>query len=133
MNLLKKVKWIDLPSKRDERGVLTSIEGENDIPFAIKRIFYMHHIITDRGGHAHLETEQIVIAISGSFKLQLSDGIMWETYKMNRATKGLYIPKMVFIKIQDFSADAVCLVLASTHYDINKSIRNWEEYLRICK
>jgi len=130
---LKYVKWIDLPSKTDPRGTLTSIESELDIPISIKRIFYMHHIVSHRGGHAHIDTDQVVIAPSGSFKMELCDGMVSKTYEMNNAARGLFIPRMIFIRIYDFSDNAVCMVLANTHYDISKSIRNWEEYLKFIK
>lgn len=124
------VRPIEFPSIFDNRGALTAIENGKDIPFSLKRIFYMHHVVAERGGHAHRETDQVVVAISGSFKLELSDGLTQKTYEMNDASKGLYVPRMIFIKIQDISPDAVCLVLASTHYDIKKSIRSWDEYLK---
>jgi hypothetical protein len=130
MSVLNDVRWIDLPSSVDPRGVLTSIEGELDIPFEIRRVFYMHHVITDRGGHAHADTEQVVIAAAGCFKMDLSDGTHTQTYTLNDPTRGVYTPRMVFIKLYDFSPGAVCLVLASTHYDMSKSIRSWEEYLK---
>ncbi|MBN1978716.1 MAG: FdtA/QdtA family cupin domain-containing protein [Anaerolineae bacterium] len=127
--VLDAVHWIDLPSNVDERGVLTSIESGQDIPFEIKRLFYMHHIATDRGGHAHTDTEQVVTAAAGRFKMDLSDGISTRTYILDDPTRGVYTPPMVFIKLYDFSPGAVCLVLASTHYDIEKSLRSWEAYL----
>jgi hypothetical protein len=128
MNLLNAVKWIDLPSNFDNRGVLTSIESDIDIPFTIKRIFYMHHIVSERGGHAHRDTEQIIISIYGHFKMDLSDGITTKNIDLDDPTRGIYIPRMVFIRMYDFSPGAVCCVLANTHYDIKKSIRSWEEY-----
>lgn len=128
MDLLNAVKWIKLPSNVDSRGVLTSIESGIDIPFAIERIFYMHHIISDRGGHAHRDTDQVVIAIAGHFKMNLSDGTHTLTFTLDDPTRGIYIPRMIFIKMYDFSPGAVCCVLASTHYDIKKSIRSWEDY-----
>lgn len=127
--VLDAVRWVELPSNVDERGVLTSIEGRQDIPFEIKRIFYMHHITTDRGGHAHIDTEQVVTAAAGCFKMDLSDGVDTQTYVLDDPTRGVYTPPMVFIRLYDFSPGAVCLVLASSHYDIEKSIRSWEEYL----
>ena len=130
-SVLDAVKWISLPSNHDPRGVLTSIEGGEDIPFAIKRIFYMHHITTDRGGHAHTDTDQVVIATSGSFNIDVSDGQRHETHTINDPTQGIYTPRMVFINLYNFSSDAVCLVLASTHYDMSKSIRSWEAYLEV--
>lgn len=131
MSRLENVRWVNLPSQKDSRGTLTSIEGNRDMPFTIKRVFYMHHIIADRGGHAHIDTDQVVIASFGSFKMDLCDGIKTRTFEMNDATKGVYVPRMIFIKMYNFSNGAVCLVLASTHYDISKSIRIWEDYVRL--
>jgi hypothetical protein len=125
---LRDIKCIDLPSNVDNRGVLTSIESAVDIPFAIKRIFYMHHIVADRGGHAHRDTDQVVIAISGCFKMDLSDGINTRTFDLDDPKRGIYVPRMIFIRMHDFSPGAVCCVLASTHYDIKRSIRSWEDY-----
>lgn len=88
----------------------------------------MHHIVAERGGHAHIDTDQVIIASSGKFNITLSDGIRTKTYEMNDATRGLYVPRKIFIKIYDCSPDAVCLVLANKHYDISKSIRSWEDY-----
>ena len=126
---LDAVRWIDLPSSIDARGILTSVEGGIDIPFEIRRVFYMHHINTDRGDHAHKDTEQVIVAAAGSFRMDLSDGTDTQTYSLDDPMQGVYTPPMVFIKLHDFSPDAVCMVLASTHYDIAKSIRTWEEYL----
>jgi dTDP-4-dehydrorhamnose 3,5-epimerase-like enzyme len=122
------ISWKNLASVNDVRGILTSIESNIDIPFEIKRIFYIHHVISDRGGHAHVDTDQVVIAISGSFKIELFDGVNKVLFKMDDPVKGLYIPRMIFIKLFDFSDDAVCLVLASTNYDIKKSIRNIDDF-----
>jgi dTDP-4-dehydrorhamnose 3,5-epimerase-like enzyme len=127
---LEEVRWIDCPSVRDERGVLTSIESGIDTPFPVRRVFYMHHVVTDRGGHAHQDTDQVVIAVSGGFRITLADGKNEREYALSDATRGLYIPRMVFITLFDFSPGAVCLVLASTHYDIKRSFRNWADYLK---
>jgi hypothetical protein len=124
------VRWIDLPSYHDARGVLTAIEGEVDIPFAIERVFYMHHVAADRGGHAHTDTDQVIIASSGSLQVGLSDGATRATYRLDDATKGLYVPRMIFVELYGFSEGAVCLVLANTRYDMSKSIRSWQEYLK---
>ena len=131
MSILDEVRWIEFPSFHDDRGCLTSIEEQTDIPISLKRIFYMHKITTDRGGHAHKDTDQVVIAISGEFKIKLFDGLKWEEYEMNNATKGLYIPRMVFVELESFTQDAVCLVLANTHYDMKMSLRTRQEYLEV--
>ena len=129
MNSLKKVRWVEFSSKIDERGTLTAAESEREIPFSIKRFFYIYNISTDRGGHAHKETDQVVVAVCGSFDLLIADGLSRKIYKMNDPKKGLYIPRMLFVEIKNCSRDAVCLVISSTYYDIKKSIRSWQEYL----
>jgi len=88
----------------------------------------MHHVLADRGGHAHTETDQVIVAVSGCFKVDVSDGAMSVSFLLDDPTVGLYVPRMLFQSLYQFSADAVCLVLASTHYDMSKSIRSWDAY-----
>ncbi len=128
-NSLEEVRTVSLPSVTDTRGVLTAIEGTRDIPFEIKRVFYMHHIKSDRGGHAHRDTDQVVIAASGSFTLELFDGKNLKSFEMQDPTQGVYIPRMVFIRMFNFTPDSVCLVLANSHYEITRSFRTREAYL----
>jgi len=125
---LDQVRWIDLPSNRDDRGILTSIESGQDTPFPIRRVFYMHHVIAERGGHAHIDTDQVVLAMAGTFELELRDGKDSIRYALDDPTRGLYVPRMVFIDIHGMSPETVCLVLASTHYDITRSLRSWDAY-----
>jgi len=129
MSLINDVCWISIPSNKDNRGVLTSIEGGIDIPFCIKRIFYMHHITLDRGGHAHRDTDQVIIAISGAFIFHISDSTSTKTFQLNDATCGLYVPRMLFIEIVQESPNSVCLVLANTHYDKTQSVRTYQQFL----
>jgi dTDP-4-dehydrorhamnose 3,5-epimerase-like enzyme len=126
-------KLIDFKTNSDPRGSLTSIEELQDIPMDVKRIFYMHHVTDDRGGHAHIDTDQVLLAISGSFKLKLFDGKETEYFDMNDCTKGVYIPRLTFTDMYDFTSDAVCLVLANTHYDMGKSLRSMEVYMSYLK
>ncbi len=126
---LDEVRWIDLPSNRDDRGVLTSIESQQDAPFSIERIFYMHHVVSARGGHAHMDTDQVIVAVVGDFEMEIGDGKSSATYRMDDPIRGLYVPRMLFININGMSQETVCLVLASTHYDMSRSIRSWEDYL----
>lgn len=126
---LHEVRWVDLPSNRDDRGILTSVESGQDTPFAIERIFYMHHVVSDRGGHAHMDTDQVVVSLAGEFDMELRDGKTSVTYRMDDPTRGLYVPRMLFINITGMSQETVCLVLASTHYDMSRSFRRWEDYL----
>lgn len=127
---LDEVRLYDLPAVKDSRGILTSVENGIDTPFDIKRIFYVHHVVTDRGGHAHRDTDQVIIAAYGDFKVSLSNGKRTVDYMLDDPSKGLYVPRMIFISLLDFSPGAVCMVLASTHYDIKRSIRSWEEYVK---
>ena len=123
----------DIQTIQDTRGCLSSLEATIEIPIEIKRIFYMHHIAADRGGHAHIETDQVIIAMSGKFKIRLFDGKNSQEYVMDNCAKGLYVPRLTFTDLYDFSPGAVCLVLASTHYDMKKSLRNMNDYLEYLK
>jgi dTDP-4-dehydrorhamnose 3,5-epimerase-like enzyme len=130
---IKSVYEINFQNNGDDRGFLTSIEQNSTIPFDIKRIFYMHHITQDRGGHAHIDTDQVIIPISGSFKVKVFDGINEDVYLLNDCTKGIYTPRLTFCDLYDFSSDGVCLVLANTHYNMNMSLRSKEEFLNYIK
>lgn len=127
---VKNVKTYHLKTNGDNRGLLTSIEQMEDIPFEITRVYFMHHITNDRGGHAHIETDQLIIAISGSFKLKVFDGNDEAEYFLNDCTKGIFTPRLTFCDLYDFSEDAICLVLANTSYNMSKSLRTKEEFLK---
>lgn len=128
---LKRVRYLDLPSHRDSRGVLTAIESTRDIPFEIRRVYTLHDIDDDRGGHAHRDTHQLIIAVAGSFEVELSDGSSTRAYPLGDPAQGLLLGPMLFIRLTHFAAGTVGLVLASTHYDKSRSIRSWEEYLEV--
>lgn len=126
---VKSVFEINFKSVEDNRGILTSIEQMKSIPIEIKRIFFMHNITEDRGGHAHIDTDQVIIPISGSFKIKVFDGISEDIYILNDCTKGLFTPRLTFCELYDFLPNSVCLVLANTFYDIKMSLRNRKEYI----
>ena len=127
---LDHVCMIDLPSNIDERGTLTAIEAAKDIPFEVRRIFYMHQVKEDRGGHAHIDTDQLIIPISGHFNVTLFDGCSSQSYDLTDANQGLYVPRLIFIELSKFIQGSVCLVLASDHYDIKRSLRNRDAYIK---
>jgi len=130
LSTVRDIFWIDLPSFRDCRGILTAIEGSIDVPFEIKRIFYMYEITANRGGHAHHETAQVAIAVSGAFMFRLSDGYDSRSFTLDDPSKGLYLPPMVFLdEIIQAAPGSVCMVLASTHYEDEKYLRSYDEYL----
>lgn len=89
----------------------------------------MHHVTQDRGGHAHIDTDQVIIPISGTFNVKVFDGKSEDIYYLNDCTKGLYTPRLTFVNLYNFSPDAVCLVLANTHYNMGMSLRNMTDYL----
>jgi hypothetical protein len=122
--------WLELPSHTDERGTLTVVESGQDISFEVKRIYVLHHMVGARGGHAHRDTHQVVVALAGALTLRLCDGVERRTFRLDDPTRGVYFGPMLFIEIDDFTTDAAALVFASTHYDKARSIRSWEEYLK---
>ena len=128
---LDAVRWIDLPVRADPRGTLT-IVGHDEIPFSITRLFYVREVPPgiERGGHAHRVTEQFVLAVNGTFSLDLTNGHNKRSFRLDSPARGVYIPPMVWDRLYDFSSDAVCLVLASTQYAESDYIRDWNEYLR---
>jgi dTDP-4-dehydrorhamnose 3,5-epimerase-like enzyme len=123
--------WMRLQHAPDSRGSLTAIEGGQHVPFQIERAFYMHHVVpgADRGGHAHRDTDQFAVAVNGALKITISDGLSVRTVLLDTPNWGVYLPRMTWTRLFDFSDSAVCLVLASTHYDSSRSIRTWGEYL----
>ena len=124
------VRTVHLPSHADSRGVLTVVETNDDVPFAVKRIFYIYRLEPpfERGAHAHSETEQFVICVAGCMKVDVSDGMRSGTYVLNDPAVGLYIPAMIWTRLHAFTYDAVCVVVASTHYDDTEVIRSWQTY-----
>lgn len=114
----------------DERGKLVVIEGGEAIPFEIKRVFYMYgsDCMAVRGQHANKESEFVLINVAGQSKVRITDGEEEIVAVLNKPMMGVYIPKMVWKDMYDFSQDSVLLVLASTHYDASEYIRDYAEY-----
>ena len=114
----------------DERGKLVVVEGKMDIPFEIKRVFYIYGSDNEvvRGQHANRESEFVLINVGGTSKVRIDNGHSEAVIELNKPMMGLYIPTMVWKDMYDFSEDSILLVLASTHYDGNEYIRNYEDY-----
>ena len=127
---LDEIRWIELPSHEETRGVLTVVEGARDLPFQIRRVYLLHHLSGERGGHAHKRTRQLIIPASGTCALDLFDGAETRTYHFNDPRRGLLLGPMVFIRLYDFSPGATVVVLASTHYNHAHTIRSRHEYLQ---
>jgi hypothetical protein len=128
---LSEIRWLDFRDASDERGRLTAIEGGVQLPFEIARVFYVHQVAhgVDRGGHAHRETDQVIAGIHGSLRVDASDGVDVQSYALDDPGRGIFVPRMIYVQLCDFSPGAVCLVLANTRYDRSRSIRTWHEYL----
>lgn len=119
----------------DERGKLISLEGGKNIPFEIKRVYYIYDTLPeqDRGMHAHKELEQVIVAMDGACTFVLDDGKNREEVVLNRPDTGLYIGKNMWREMKNFSYGCKLMILASTHYDENEYIRDYDEFLRIVK
>ncbi len=128
---LSNCKIIHFPKITDPRGNLTFIEGGRHIPFEIQRVYYLYDVPggAERGGHAHKELQQVIIAMSGSFDVVLDDGYQQKRFHLNRSYYGLYICSMVWREIDNFSSGSVCMVLASTFYDEADYYRDYQEFL----
>jgi dTDP-4-dehydrorhamnose 3,5-epimerase-like enzyme len=126
-------KLINLPRIQDKRGNLTFIESKNHIPFEIKRVYYLYDVPggESRGGHAHKQLQQFIIAASGGFDVIVDDGLKKKRFALNRSYYGLYIPSMIWRELDNFSSGSVCLVLASELYDEKDYLRDYKEYRKI--
>ena len=130
-NNIEKVRMLEFSEFGDERGYLVVVEGMKDIPFSIKRIFYIYGTDTDviRGDHANRKSEFVLINVSGSSKIKVLDGKGNEIiYNLNRPHTGIYIPNMVWKEMYDFSKDSIILVLSNEEYDNNEYIRDYSKY-----
>lgn len=125
-------KVVELPRIHDPRGNLTFLEGHRHVPFDIARVYYLYDVPggESRGGHAHVELEQFIIAASGSFRVVVDDGERRTSVFLNRSYYGLYIPRLMWRELEDFSSGSVCLVLASKPYDPDDYYYDYTEFRR---
>lgn len=128
----KKPEPIKFNQLGDDRGHLVVVEGLKDVPFDIKRVFYIYGSDRDvvRGQHANRKTEFVLINVSGTSKVTTDDGYEKITYNLDEPHMGVYIPEMVWKDMYDFSKDSVLLVLASEHYDGSEYMRDYEEFIK---
>lgn len=130
---LDNCKIVDLPIISDPRGNLTFIEGNRHINFDIKRVYYLYDVPggAERGGHAHKDLHQLIIAMSGSFDITLDDGLKKKKFHLNRSYQGLYVCPMVWREMDNFSSGSVCMVLASNVYDEGDYYRDYDTFLKV--
>ena len=131
-NTLHHVKVIDLPKVEDARGNLTFVEN-GDIPFEMKRVYWIYDVPggQERGGHAFRRQEEVIVALSGSFSVEIDDGMRKTTHHLNRSYYGLYIPNGLWRHMENFSTNAVALVLSSTRFNDDDYIRDYQTFCEL--
>ena len=132
---IKDFEYDVMSDKECECGSLIALEGNKNIPFDIKRVFYIYGVDTSvaRGAHAHKESNQILIAVNGSCEILFDDGIERQKILLDNPSKGLLQEKMIWGEMQHFSKDCVLMVLSDSFYDTNDYIREYEDFLELCK
>jgi dTDP-4-dehydrorhamnose 3,5-epimerase-like enzyme len=130
---IDKCRIIELPKVSDPRGSLTFVESHNQIPFDIKRIYYIYDVPggSERGSHAHKDLQQLIIAMSGSFDVVLDDGREKKRFHLARSYYGLYVCPMIWRQLDNFSSGSVCVVLASNLFNDDDYYREYDEFLRV--
>lgn len=124
-----------LNSYTDNRGTLVSCEGEKDIPFNIKRVFFIHSIpvMSRRGGHAHLKSKQFIVSVNGSFNIQIINKNQNIIFNLNNPNHGIFLPELTWVNLSDFTASTTIMVLTDTEYDKNDYINNFNNFLELIK
>jgi len=132
---LSECRLISLPKIQDQRGNLTFIESESQIPFALKRVYYLYDVPggESRAGHALKTCHQFLVAVSGSFDVAVDDGTQKQRFSLNRSYYGLHIPPMIWRELDNFSSGAVCLALVSTFYNSDDYYRDYQEFLAVIR
>jgi len=130
--LIGEARWITLRKFFDPRGALTAIEGDQDVPFEIKRVFYFYDVPIgeSRGAHAHRRQSQVIICLAGGFSVVLDDAMQQQSVRLSRPWLGLFLPPGLWASQTDFDGGTVGLVLASDHFDESDYIREYAEYNR---
>ncbi|HEY6830786.1 MAG TPA: FdtA/QdtA family cupin domain-containing protein [Gemmatimonadaceae bacterium] len=123
------VRWIQLPNVEDDRGLLTAMEVGRDIPFEVRRVFFLHGVRGARGGHAHRDSHQFLVPVTGHFNVTVSDDRRSSVYDLRDPHRGLYVPPMHWVDLDGFSSGAVCLVLTDTPFDEQDYLRDRETFV----
>jgi oxalate decarboxylase/phosphoglucose isomerase-like protein (cupin superfamily) len=128
---MESVRIIDLPKILDERGNLSFLQNEDQLPFSIKRVYWIYDVPggEQRGGHAYRSMKEVIIALSGSFDVVLFDGKEEKRFTLNRSYYGLYVPEMIWRSMENFSTNALAFVATDSMYDESEYIRNREQFI----
>lgn len=126
-------RMVALQRHQNPAGTIAVAQNDDMLPFAIRRVFYIYDIPSDtsRGGHCHTSCEEMIVAVSGSFDVTVTDGRDTRTFTLNRPYNALYIPAGVWLSLNNFTSGCVCLTLCSEQYDETNYIRDYDEYLRL--
>jgi dTDP-4-dehydrorhamnose 3,5-epimerase-like enzyme len=127
----QKVELLKLPKILDSRGNLSFFENFNGVPFKIARIYWIYDVPGGevRGGHAYKDLQEVIVALSGAFDVVLHDGVEEKRYTLNRSYMGLYVPKMIWRRLENFSTNALALIAADSPYNEEQYIRDFEQYI----
>ena len=130
---MEDVKLINLPKIEDPRGNLSFFENKNQIPFDIKRTYWIYDVPGGeyRGGHAFMKSHELIVALSGSFDVVLHDGIKQVKYSLNRSYVGLYVPSLIWRQLENFSSNSLTLIVSNINYNKDDYLRNFEEFKKI--
>jgi hypothetical protein len=133
MNTIREARIIQLPKIPDDRGNLTFVEAGRPVPFIIQRTYWIYDVPGGevRGGHAYRELQEFFVALSGSFDVTLDDGKERKVVSLNRSHFGLYVPNMIWRHLENFSTNAVCMIMASMTYSEKDYIRDYESFIHM--
>lgn len=133
MLLSDRIDLINLPKLLDRRGNLSFIEEFTHLPFAVRRVYWIYDVPggEHRGGHAFRETAELIVALSGSFDVVLNDGFREYRYSLSRSYYGIYVPKMIWRKLENFSTNSLALIISSTDYRSDDYIQDFEEFIQM--
>lgn len=127
---LQQVKLLQLPKILDDRGNLSFFENNNQIPFEIQRVYWIYDVPGGelRGGHAYKDLQEVIIALSGSFDVVLNDGISEQKFSLNRSYTALYVPKMIWRHLENFSTNSLALIVTDRFFEEQQYIRDFQEF-----
>jgi hypothetical protein len=132
MALLNEIQLVNFTKILDARGNLSVIEQQKDMPFDIKRVYWIYDVPggEQRGGHAFYEQHELIVAMSGSFDVVINNGRQQTSFHLNRSYKGLYVPNLTWRHLENFSTNSLALIVTNTQYAASDYIRDFDEYLR---
>jgi hypothetical protein len=134
MSTVDECRLLEFPRMQSAAGSITPVEGDREVPFPIERVFYLYDVPggESRGAHAHHVLQQLIVCVMGSFDVVLDDGAARRTVRLDRAYQGLYVPRLIWCELNNFSSGGICMVLASLPYEEADYIRDYTEFLE-CK